>query len=350
MTTSQIYDLIDRKAFPDTAFDPQLYETHTAWVILTDHYAFKIKKPVKLPFLDFSTCLKREQACRKEVELNNHFSKGIYLGVVPIREKKNQFSIQGDSGFISDWAVQMIKLNPSKRMDKMLYGHHVSLASVSQLAGILAEVHKAAEIVHPPHMPLTMRERFNEIRLIRPYMEGEVDRWQAVLDKSISMSDQFLKEHVDLIESRIEKGYFRKGHGDLHTRNVFIENTPIIFDCIEFSEEFREIDLLDELAFLCMDLEVRKHPDLSASFRKAYSAHLKITDSPRDEKLFQYYKLYRAGVRAKVLVMQALQSEEPIKRSALIMEAKPYLRYMEYYLTVLMGGSIEIRELQYAAY
>jgi len=142
------------------------------------------------------------------------------------------------------------------------------------------------------------------------------------------MSDTFLKENSTLLKERMNKGFIKDCHGDLNSSNIFLYDDPVIFDCIEFNEEFRKIDILNEIAFLCIDLDFFDREDLSTILYRKYLECYGIDENKRTGKLFMYYKSYRANIRAKVSILSARESNGDDK-TKLLKEAGKYLRLME---------------------
>ncbi|MBP6680728.1 MAG: hypothetical protein KA166_06020, partial [Saprospiraceae bacterium] len=142
----------------------------------------------------------------------------------------------------------------------------------------------------------------------------------------------FLNEHQGLFSRRVDDGWVRDCHGDLHSRNIFLYARPILFDCIEFNDEFRQIDILDELAFFCMDLEAAGFDELSKSFMTFYFAKDQAGFGKEEQMLFTYYKGYRANVRAKVNALRAMQAEGPVRQQNLA-DVKKYLDLLDQYMS-----------------
>ncbi|HEY5749843.1 MAG TPA: hypothetical protein VIU12_27440 [Chryseolinea sp.] len=294
---------VDGKAIRGT-----LEATHISWVILTPRAAFKIKKPVKLPFLDFSTLSRRRRFCEKEVKLNRRLTT-IYRGVVPVKWAKDTWSLGEGQGRTVDYAVEMKRMDTAKKMDVMLGNGSIQAKSIRVLTHEIAGFHRYAKKNRQPfHLP-SARATFNEIRSIKPFVKKTLgEKWTQAIDKSIHWSDRFLRAHAGRMQQRIEAGFKRDVHGDLHSGNIFLYWKPVLFDCIEFSDAFRQIDVLYEIAFLCMDLERYGYSDLSRLFVAAYSREFNAFEAQEDEMLFVYYKCLRAAIRAKVHALGAAQS------------------------------------------
>src|SRR5690606_40883587 len=131
-----------------------------------------------------------------------------------------------------------------------------------------------------------------------------------MLEHTLKKSDEFVLDNRRLLEDRIEDGFHRDGHGDLHSRNIFLLDEPVIFDCIEFNDEYRQVDVLNEVAFLCMDLDVFGRSDLARTFIEAYTARFAAISSVRDVALYHYYKCYLANIRTKFNSLNAQHAND----------------------------------------
>lgn len=310
--------------------DGTVIETHISWVILTANHAFKIKKPVRFSFLDFSTLERREHYCRREVALNRRLT-DIYLDVVPIYHAGGAFILGGVGAVPVDYAVRMRKMDPAIEMSRLLPGGQVSPAQIEKLADILAEFHARATVVRRPFEAREMRENFNDLRTTEGLILRKLGKGYAeICERAIDYSDRFLAQSGSLLALRVADGFRRDLHGDFHAGNVFLSNPPIIFDCIEFNDSMREIDILDEVAFLCMDLEASGRHDLSEQFVNAYTERINLRLSDEELSLFSYFKIYRANVRAKVTALRQGGERE-------WQDVARYLDYIRNQLTQLDG-------------
>ncbi|MBS1669464.1 MAG: hypothetical protein JST58_18980 [Bacteroidetes bacterium] len=332
MTREQINILVARGRFLDQCPKPQLIETHISWVILCDCFAYKIKKPIKYSFLDFSTLEKRKEDCEKEVVLNQRLTEDIYIGVLPVKQGANHFSIGDEEGQVIEYAVWMHKMETGRRMDLLLLNNQVSEADITKLAEKIASFHKKATIINQKDI-WAVEHQFMDLENEKDYLKNVLDKTDTdLIDRSISTSKKFNHTHQQLLTSRLKAGLIRDVHGDLHTRNIFLLANPQVFDCIEFNEDFRRIDVLNEIAFLCMDLDAFGRKDLSDLFFESYHrlSHNVITDA--DKQLFIYYKGYRANIRAKVNSLRAQSIQNKKERDYALAEIKKYLHLMEDYL------------------
>ncbi len=299
MTNEDIQDLVERGSFPDSCKSPDLVETHISWVVLTDDFAFKIKKPLRLNFLDFSTLALRKLYCEEELRLNRRLA-DIYQAVVPIVKKNGKFHI-GGPGRAVDYAVQMKRLPPDKQMHHLLEKGKVKEKDIVALGEMMARFHQQARIVKKPFDAQAAKDDFADLSSVVPILEKYVDKkyGQWAMDWINGAADT-IEKYENRLAERAEEGFVRDGHGDLHSGNIFLLDQPIIFDCIEFNEHLRINDVLSELAFLAMDLERNRRSDLKTilitTYRKAFPCFLKAAD----EAIFQYFLLYRASVRLKI--------------------------------------------------
>ena len=335
MTREQIDILVAEGRFPDSCPKPELIETHISWVILCDRFAYKIKKPIKYPFLDFSTLEKRKIDCEKEVLLNQRLTEDIYIGVLPIKQRANSITIGDEEGQVIENAVWMHKMETGRRMDLLLLNNQVSESDISKLAEKIASFHKKATIVNQKDI-WAVDHQFMDLGNEKDYLKNVLDKKDIdLIDHSVSISQKFNHTHLPLLRSRLKAGFIRDVHGDLHTRNIFLLTSPQPFDCIEFNEDFRQIDVLNEIAFLCMDLDAFGKKDLSGLFFESYHrlSHNVITEA--EKQLFIYYKSYRANIRAKVNSLRARSAINEMDRAYAIAETKKYIRLMGGYLTAL---------------
>lgn len=316
---------------------PELVETHSSLVILTEEIAYKIKKDVQFSFLDFSTKELRRLDTVRELELNRRLAPEVYLDVVQICAEGSGFrlgSVGEDCEHVFDHALRMKRLDSELEMDKVLERGEVTEAFLEVLAAKVAAFHAGAVVIQRRSQANAegYASDFNDIlqqeEVFRKLLGVKaVEKLRAL----VAVSDHFLETHHHHIEARLNAGWVRDVHGDLHTRNIFAYPDPVIFDCLEFNDHFRQIDVLNEVAFLCMDLESRGFEAFSNCFVAAYGQRLEAMASQEDRNLFIWFKCYRANVRAKVAAIRATQSAEP----ALVAEMNSYLGLMDRYAAQL---------------
>lgn len=341
MTREQVQSLIDNGRFPGPKAPVELVETHISWVILTPAFAFKIKKPVRLPFLNFKTPEQRAFFCQEELRLNRRLAPEMYLDVLPIHLNADAAPVMclpGGGGTPVDYAVSMKRMDNNLQMDKLLRQNRVTTKDMEALAALLVSFHRSVKIRsnEVPYQAGDNRADFDD--LFR--MEAVCTRFCAtdaagVLAEWRSQVGQFLDKHEVRLHERANSGFWVEGHGDLHARNIFLlPEGPVVFDCIEFNPHFRRLDVLSELAFLCMDLEGSGHHELAQAFMQAYCREWPCIESPEDELLFLYFKAYRANVRLKVALLELGQHPTP----ALEETAKGYWKLLGQYLQHLKNS------------
>lgn len=335
MTAEEIQSIIAAQAYPGNG-SAQLEETHISWVILTKHFAFKIKKPVSFSFLDFSTIGRRKYFCEKELQLNSRLAKDVYLRVVSIRKKGHKISIGSRAGKIVDYAVQMKRLQRSREMDSLLETGSVSSTHIEHIAEMLAPFHRKAKVIKTPFDMGNLKTLFNDISSVAEFIETKIQKGGGeIIREAIRKSNAFLLKHYAAFQQRAKDGFIRDCHGDLHSGNIFLYKKPVIFDCLEFNDAFRQIDVLNEIAFFCMDLEDHGREDLSRKFIARYNKLFCVIESKSDEALFRYYKLYRANIRTKVNALKAMQAADEAKLKKRTTYVITYLELMQRYLQEL---------------
>lgn len=335
MTKEQIDRLIVNGTFPDSPNKTVLIETHISWVLLGNEFAYKIKKPVRYSFLDFSTLERREFYCRREVILNNRFSADVYIQVLPVTQSADSLSVGGERGEIIDYAVQMRKLDNTLRMDVLLGQNKVSGANIIALADRIAEFHNQTSVVKHKDI-FDVADTFRDLLQEKDFLGDELEKHvHEDIVHAVAISDSFVKANRVLLQKRLKTGLFRDCHGDLHSRNIFLLPKPLLFDCIEFNDKFRRIDVLNEVAFLAMDLDSFGRRDLSDLLVKCYKERSSLMTTGEDEMLFLYYKSYRANVRVKVNSLRAKSCQVKAERAIVLNEAKRYVHLMMEYLEVV---------------
>ncbi|MFZ9003923.1 MAG: hypothetical protein ACO20F_08795 [Robiginitalea sp.] len=312
MTKEDLNRIINAKAVPYPTGEISLIETHISWVLLTDSYVYKIKKPLKFSFLDFSTLEQRRLCCEQEVALNRRLAPEMYLGVLPVVSEDGTPAIGGRGGEPVDYVVWMRRMDESRQMDLLMERGLVEKRDVEGLALVLAEFHRKAPKVPGGTSFEELLEEFTDISTVIPFVNKHFgEEASALLETVNRWVPVFLEGARGRIQERDREGYVIDGHGDLHCRNIFLLDTPVVFDCIEFNEDLRSLDMLNEIAFLCMDLERYGGGDLADVFTGKYLAENPIMDKETDQDLFLFYKMYRANVRIKVSCIHQMEETGP---------------------------------------
>lgn len=293
-----------RYAHPVQAIE--LLETHISYVILTGPFAYKIKKPVDLQFLDFSALEKRRHYCHEEVRLNRRLAPQLYLDVVSITGSVDAPVLGGPEPAI-EYAVRMRQFPQDVLLDRLLARGAVLPAHIDGLARQIAEFHTrtaVADAASPFGTPERVRQPAQEnFRQIGERIQTPEDR--AVLAQLQAWTEREYAARLQDFRQRKERGFIRECHGDMHAGNmVLLDERVVVFDCIEFNDNLRWIDVMSEVAFLVMDLADRGRPDLAHRFLNAY---LESTGDYAGLGVLRYYLVYRALVRAKVAAIRLQQ-------------------------------------------
>ncbi|KES09108.1 gluconate kinase [Streptomyces toyocaensis] len=307
-----------------------MHETHTAIVLLFGEHAYKIKKPVDLGFLDYTTVAARRAACAQEVALNRRFAADVYLGLGEIRLPHTD---------TAEPLVVMRRMPADRRLSRLVReGARVDdvLRSVArQLAARHADARRGPEVdAHGTRDALSSRweASFAQVRAL----SGEVPLPDGV-DEVERLVRRFLAGRERLFDTRIRERRVVDGHGDLLAEDVFcLDDGPRILDCLEFDDHLRFVDGLDDAAFLAMDLEQLGVPESAAFFLARYSEY---SGDPAPPSLWHHYVAYRAFVRAKVSLIQARQGAAGAQAASrrLVAAAQRHLRTSAVGLT-LVGG------------
>jgi aminoglycoside phosphotransferase family enzyme/predicted kinase len=318
-------------AYPHPVTQIDLIETHISWIVLTGTFAYKIKKPVYFGFLDFSTLELRRFYCHEELRLNSRLAPDLYLRVVPITGTSAQPHLDG-SGEAIEYAIQMRQFDNVGLFNRLVQKHRLFPEYLDHLAEILADFHAAidrATVSDPMGQAQQCWEASEQNFIhIRSRLDCAEDR--AQLKKLQHWSEDEYQRCYAIMQERHRQGFIRECHGDLHLGNIVLRNGhPTPFDGIEFNENLRWIDVISELAFLVMDLEVKGQFDLAVRFLNRY---LELTGDYSGLILFDYYRLYRAMVRVKIALITL--DEEPNPKTREELQAQ-YRRYIEYGLGLI---------------
>jgi hypothetical protein len=307
--TALVESLLRPAAYDHPVADVELIETHISWLLLAGEYAYKLKKPIALDFLDFSSLEKRHFYCEQEIRLNRPFAPEIYVDVVPVTETDGGHRF-GGHGEVVDYAVRMYRFDQDLRLDRQLEDGRLVESDMEQLAGSIAERHLAATRVPADQRGRVLALTGEFMRDNFPPLAGSVDdRLVATLEQ---WTESQLAQHEDLLARRFDEGFVRDCHGDLHLGNlVRMAGGFRTFDCIEFNTDLRHIDVFCDLAFLVMDLVARRRLELASHLLNRY---LEVTGDYGGMPLLRLFYVYRCLVRAKVAVIRAAERRDAGKR------------------------------------
>ncbi len=325
--------LLEPRAYPEVPKHIELVQTQMSFVFLTDDYVYKVKKPVNLGYLDYTTLAKRHFFCQREVELNRRLSPDVYIGVVPISRERGSISV-GGQGELIEYAVKMRRLPREAMMNVLLANNQVLPKMVTRVAEKLVEFHREAETS-------TTISAFGKLDTITQNTEENFAQTEKYVSHTISRgkyqrikayTDNFIEKNASLFRKRIQDARIRDCHGDLHAAHICFSNGIYIYDCIEFNDRFRYCDIVSEVAFLAMDLDHYGRADLSRYFVDAY------VNRSQDEELKQlldFYKCYRAYVRGKVESFKLDDPHiSPEEKARVFADAQRYFELAESYIEI----------------
>lgn len=297
----------------DKTKEVSLIQTHISYIVLTDNFVYKIKKPVDFGFLDFTTLEKRRHFLEEELRLNKRLTNDIYIEVLGIyRNDSGGFVFKEDLDGVGivDFALKMVRLSEDTILENLIKDNLVTPEMMELVTGRIFFFHKDApgDKDGDDHI-----SSFGAVDKVRLNFEDSFDQTESHIGYTITRErfdslrekqKEFFDSHGDLFEERVKGGFIRECHGDMHSENISIgrgktEGVINIFDCIEFNERFRYIDVVSDLAFLLMDLDFLNRSDLSKLVEEKYFK-LSRGDGAGGRKLLKIYKAYRAYVRGKV--------------------------------------------------
>jgi len=307
--------LIQPQCYPHPVGTVRVIETHISRVFLTGDYAYKLKKPLDLGFLDFTTLAQRREACADEVRLNRRLAPQIYLDAVPIIGSVDAPRI-GGSGMPIEWAVRMREFPQSALLSSMAETGALETAHIDAVADLLASFHGGLPPA-PASSPYASAARItadarDNFAALRPLVRGTA--LEARVESLRAWSDAAADRLAAAFDRRRHGGHVRECHGDLHLANLaWVDGAPLAFDCIEFNPALRWIDVASELAFTMMDLAAYGAAPLANRLLNRYLEH---TADYGLLEVLDFYLAYRALVRAKIAALGAAEHHHPAAADA----------------------------------
>ncbi len=338
--------LLNRRSFPERPKRVRFVQTHASYVFITDRHVYKVKKPVNLGFLDFSTLEKRRHFCEREVLLNRRLSLHVHLGVLPIFSRKGKLAF-ADGGRVVEYAVQMRKLEARYFLPRLLRLKKVGRAQVRRIVATLKKFYEA-------QIPTAAITRWGSVEKLKISTNENFRQTERFIGSTISrpafeairrFTTKFYRCNASLFARRMRQRRIRDGHGDLRLEHVHLGPRRLaIYDCIEFNDRLRYIDWANDLAFLAMDFDSQGRPDLAGYFVDQMALALADDDLLR---IVDFYKCYRAYVRGKVETIQSLDARQATANKRSLNNAKSYFKLALQYaiagserLVVVMMGRI----------
>jgi aminoglycoside phosphotransferase family enzyme/predicted kinase len=320
-------------SYPHNPTEVRAIQTHISWVFIASPFVFKVKKPVNLGFLDFSTLEKRHYFCQREIELNRRLCPEIYLDAVPICETTSGFSFNSE-GEIVEYAVKMKELPHGWFLNELL---EKNLAGEKEINRVISTLHRFYEA----ETPTRKIEQWGTPKKLKISTDENFTQVQPFVGKTISsaafeairlFTNRFYVVNESLFHKRIQQHRILDCHGDLHLDHIHLTpEATTIFDCIEFNDRFRFIDIANDLAFLAMDFDFKGRSDMGNLFLRNAARELGDAGMP---KIANFYKCYRAFVRGKVESIQATGKETTNPQE----HEKQAARYFRLALRYAIGG------------
>lgn len=326
-----IESLTNPSIYPGHVERVDVVQTHISVVFIAGDLVYKIKKPLNLGFLDYTTLEKRRFYCHQEVALNSRFSEGIYLDVVNIFSSASGIGFSGP-GDIIETAVLMKRIPDDRILKNIIINRGLDDEQLTHLANRLNAFHASAPSSHrvsqygsPEVIHRNLTENFEQTR---SFAGITIDR--KLLEEIAAGSFEFLGKYLPNLKDRVKKGFIRDVHGDLHSEHIVFLDRVMLVDCIEFNDRFRYSDVISDIAFLLMDMDYLGFPLLSTKLNNLYA------NQCEDDfvcGLYRFYKSYRAFVRGKVNSFALNESEiSPAVRNTARQSARDYFRLSAFYL------------------
>jgi len=331
MDLPYIEALLKPEAYPHRSKEVKLVQTQMSFIFLTGKYAYKVKKPVNLGYLDYTALEKRHFFCHQEVQLNKRLCPDTYLGVVPIVVKDGEFHVEGEGKTI-EYAVKMTQLPQERMMDILLSRGEVNKEMIATVAEELQNFHKKAktnpEIASYGGLGIIRQNNLENFAQTEKYVGISITLEKYKLIESYV--EDFIAKNANLFARRAAEGRIRDCHGDLHAAHICFTDDIVIYDCIEFNDRFRYADVASEVAFLAMDLDRYQRADLSQYF---VSTYVKLGHDDELLELLSFYKCYRACVRGKV---ESFKLDDPYiseeEKAKVLTAAQTYFELAESYI------------------
>lgn len=314
--------LLDPDSYPEHP-DVKTIETHMSWIFLAGQFAYKMKKTITYDHLDYSTLEARHHFCEEELRLNQRFSTGVYLELVPVTaDRQGQLSLHG-AGKAVEWLIKMRRLPADRMLDYRLRHHKVPPDELRRIAELLSRFYQ-----HCPPADITAAQYRQQLMQNIDATEHALMQFPAILpqEKSRHIGARLrlmVQLQANRFDERVRSGKIIEGHADLRPEHICLETQPAIFDCLEFSLKLRILDAVDDIGFLALECERMGFPDIGNSLLNGYRS---MTRDHVPDQLIHFYKAYRAYVRAKIAIWH--------QREAQYSRSPHWIRQAEQYLTL----------------
>ncbi len=305
---AKVWALKQPATYPEVPAALEVIETHMSCVFLTPRHAYKLKKPVRYDYLDFSSLAARWRNCQEEVRLNRRLAPDVYLGVVPLGiDRAGRLRLEDTGGEVVEWLVKMRRLPAQRMLEHMITQGTLRALDVRPAAEVLARFYERCSPI--PIDPQRRRAeleadvRYNLRELSRPVYGLPTEQITRMHQAQLGL----LRDASALFDERVAAGRIVEGHGDLRPGHICLEPAPVIFDCLEFNRDFRILDPADELAFLAMECE-----RLGADFvgREFFAVYRQLTGDDPPATIVAFHKAARACLRARLAIWHTHELEK----------------------------------------
>jgi aminoglycoside phosphotransferase family enzyme len=313
--------LRDPRHLPGRVRSVEVRETHMSWVFLTEDRVYKLKKPVRFPYLDFSTCERRAVACRAEHRLNRRLAPDVYLAVTPLTAASSGLAVDGD-GPVIDWLVVMRRLASERSLEAVLLARRLQPVHVERIASTLREFYRHARpVLMPAERHLADWRRATDANR-RVLCDPRFHLPFLLIGRTLRVQRRFLAERAETLAARVRAGRIVDAHGDLRPEHVWLTDPVTIIDCLEFDPRLRALDPLDDVAFLHLECERLGTAWAGERIRRHLAATL---GEDRASGLFLFYRSQRAMLRARLSIAHLLDAA-PRTPEKWPRQARAYLR------------------------
>lgn len=320
--------LLNPASYPEATTTVTPFETHGAVVFVTDSKAYKLKKAVSFPYMDYGTLARRAEMCAREITLNRRTAPEIYCRAIPVTRATNGSLMVDGTGPAVDWLVEMNRFDPQQVLSEKAGRGEVDAALLLRLIDRVADFHETAEAV-------TGIDGFAALKGVALGNDGQFAAFADALPRTeterlTALTLAALEQHAPRLIARARAGKLKRCHGDLHLGNICLyHGEPLIFDCIEFNDAFAVIDTLYDAAFLLMDLDARGLGALARTVADRYLARMDEADA---RPLLPVLCSLRAAIRAHVSIAIASSIADPAVKAGFVQTAQDYLRQGLQYL------------------
>jgi aminoglycoside phosphotransferase family enzyme/predicted kinase len=309
-TPELVAAMLEPSVYPNAPRSVELRDTHISWVFLAGDRAYKVKKPVVFPFLDYGTLERRHEMCREEVRLNRRLAPHIYLRVLGIAHRGDRYSLTSeDDPEAIEFAVEMLRVEEGRSLAALAAGGRLESPQIAAVAARLARFHAEAPEARVERRDLRILIDTLDENLATLREAGGSVLSAERLDAADGFTRHFLAARQGELEARARTGLIRDCHGDLRAEHVIVpaRGALYVYDCVEFNPALRQIDVAADIGFLVMDL-ARLGAEGAAS--KLVEDYRRAGGDPGDDALVSFFAAYRAWVRSKVACLRALELDE----------------------------------------